>query len=108
MDIGLELSCLALGPVVEGLCQMAGAAAGESVLNVATLLVKRFTDQSARLTHALEKANDRAWKALEIALAGDSFWSRCQVRLASGEEKVFRAEVLGFLDALPADLLPQN
>jgi serine/threonine protein kinase len=108
MDIGLELSCLALGPVVEGLCQMAGAAAGESVLNVATLLAKRFTDQSAHLTRALEKANERAWKALEIALAGDSFWSRCQVRLASGEEKAFRVEVLGFLDVLPTESLPQN
>lgn len=107
MGIALDLSSLALGPVVEGACQVVGAKMGEGMAaGVLNLLVKRFTDQSTRLTRALDKANDRAWKALEIALAGDSFWERCKVTLARGEDRAFRAQVRDLLDALPLDSLP--
>jgi hypothetical protein len=109
MGIVLDLSSLALGPLVEGACQVVGAKASEQLVSgVVTLLAKRFTDQSARLTRAVEKANERAWKALEIALAGDSFWERCKVQLAGGEERAFRAQVRDFLDGIPASELPAN
>ena len=71
---------------------------GEAVVG---LLMQRFTDHSKKLTEALEHASDRAWKALEIALAGDSFWDRCKVLLSSGEDKALREQVRSFLDTHP-------
>jgi regulation of enolase protein 1 (concanavalin A-like superfamily) len=109
MGIALDLSSLALDSVVEAACQVVGARAGEQLANgVVRLLAKQFTDQSTRWTRALARVNERAWRALEIALAGDSFWDRCKISLASGDEKAFRGQVLGFLDALPAGSLPAD
>src|SRR5947209_8691689 len=38
--------------------------------------VERFTDESDALRKAVEAANERAWQALHVALAGDSYWER--------------------------------
>src|SRR5262249_27868503 len=45
--------------------------------------------------------NEQSWKALEVALAGDSLWDKCKLVFARGEEKAFREKVQPFLDACP-------
>ncbi len=109
MGIALDLSSLALGSVVEAACQVVGTKTGEQLTsNVVRLLAKRFTDQSSRWARTLARVNERAWSALEIALVGDSFWDRCKVGLAGGDERAFREQALRFFDALPAGSLPAD
>ena len=99
MSILLNLSTLALRHVVDGACAAVGIKqSGEAVVN---FLTERFTDHSQRLTIALQNANDKAWKALEIALAGDSLWDRCKNLIARSEDKAFAQQVRAFLDATP-------
>src|SRR5215207_363335 len=109
MSFVRKLSTLAVRPLVEAACRAAGGpvleGAGGAVVD---LLARRFGDQSRRLERALEWAHDRAWKALEIALAGDSLWERCKARLASGEDRAFRDAVRAFLDSVPAGQLPDD
>jgi serine/threonine protein kinase len=96
------LSVLALRNVVEGACKAIGmeavAQGGGALIG---FLEQHFVDQSQHLTEALHKANEQAWKALEIALAGESWWERCSRMLASGEQKAFRTHIQAFLDATP-------
>src|SRR4051812_44599178 len=100
MGILLSVSGLALRGAVGAACEAAGVQGGvHAVDGVVRLLRQRFTDHSQRLTRALQTANDRTWRALEVALAGDSWWERCKVRLASGEERGFRDQLRSFLDA---------
>src|SRR5207302_1417239 len=44
--------------------------------------------------------------ALEVALAGDSWWDRVKAVLAKGDEQAFRRQVRAFLDAAPLASLP--
>src|SRR6185369_6564080 len=78
-----HLSGFALQQLVSGACHalgvMAGSGAGQAVTD---FLGKRFGDHSRRLSDALVRAADSAWRALEIALAGDSFWDRVKLTLA--------------------------
>jgi serine/threonine protein kinase len=113
MSILLSMSCLALKGVVQASVAAAGLqrnnggndrggnGGGGAGAGVAGLLCQRFADHSLRLTRALELANERAWRALEVALAGDSWWERCRGLLARGEEKGFREQVRAFLRANP-------
>ncbi len=97
MGLLQSLSVLALRQVVEGAANAVGLdATGEAITG---FLGAHFTDHSQRLTNALQNANERAWKALEIALAGESFWERCKVRLASAEDQAFGKQVRTFLDS---------
>jgi serine/threonine protein kinase len=105
MPILLNLSTLAVRQVLEGACKAAGLIAGEHAFDgVVKFLADRFTDQSQRLPHALHKANENAWKALEIALAGESLWNW----LDKAEHKAFRQQVRVFLDATPLAGLPSH
>ncbi len=107
MAIAEALSSLALGPLVEGACEAVGGRLGQGLVSgAAAVVLDRFRDHSQRLVRALAQAHARAWKALEIALAGDTFWERCQVRLARAEDQAFRARVRAFLDATAGDQLP--
>ena len=100
MGIAQTLSALALGQLAGGAARAVGLTAGEKAADaVVGFLSNHFRDQSQRLTRALRAANDRAWKALEVALAGDSFWERCSRLVASGEQLGFRAEVRGLLES---------
>ena len=102
MAILANLCALAVRQVIGGVSNLTGLVVGDdAVAGVTNFLTKHFLDNSTRLTAALEKANERAWKALEVALAGDSLWDRCKLLLASGEDKAFRAQVRPFLDACP-------
>ncbi len=99
MSLFARMSTFALRQVAEGACAAVGiGASGEAV---AGFLTDRFTDQSQRLNQALQDANDRAWKALEIALAGDSFWDRCKGAGSGREDRAFAQQVRAFLDATP-------
>jgi uracil-DNA glycosylase family 4 len=100
--ITLNLCTLALQQLVGGACKAAGLDPGaDAIQGVVGFLTRHFLDHSQRLTEALQLTNERAWKALEVALAGDSLWDRCKLVLARGEEKAFRAQVQPFLDACP-------
>ena len=99
MSIFLNISVLALRQVAEGAANAVGLnATGKAVIG---FLGDHFTDHSQRLTNALQNANDRAWKAFEVALAGESLLERCKVALAHGEDKAFREQVRAFLDISP-------
>src|SRR5947209_2093566 len=96
MGMFLSLSTLALRPLLR---KVSGS---EAVANAAVgFLQKHFTDHSLKLTKALQQANAHAWRALEIALAGESWWGSVKVALAPAEERAFRAQVLAFLQATP-------
>jgi uracil-DNA glycosylase family 4 len=98
MRISTNLCALALKGVVVGACRAVGVEGGEAAVEgVVGFLVRRFADHSQRLTEALRESNERAWKALEVALAGNSLWDRCKLVLASGEDKAIRELVQPFL-----------
>jgi serine/threonine protein kinase len=100
MSIAESLSSLALGPLVESACHSLGDSVGAGLATgVVALFTRQFTDHSQRLASALAHANSRAWKALELALAGDTFWERCKVRMARAEDQSLRNQVRQFLDA---------
>ncbi len=102
MRILQNLSSLTLRGVVGGACVAAGCEAGIGAVDkVVGLLTRRFIDHSQALGRALERSNEQAWKALEVALAGDSFWDRCKVAFSSADDKAFREQVRPFLDACP-------
>ncbi len=89
MGIMQNLSSLALRQVVDGACAVVGVSGGGEA--VVSFLSRHFTDHSQKLTAALQSANERAWKALEVALAGESLWDKCKIALASAEDQAFRA-----------------
>jgi uracil-DNA glycosylase family 4 len=98
MRITANLCALALKQLVGGACKVVGVEAGAgAVEGVVGFLTRHFLDHSQRLTEALRQSNERAWKALEVALAGDSLWDRCKLVLASGEDKAVRELVGPFL-----------
>jgi uracil-DNA glycosylase family 4 len=102
MSIVVNLCGLALKQVVGGACQAVGLTPGEAAVEgVVGFLTRHFTDNSQRLTQALEETNRQAWRALEIAVAGDSLWDRMKLLMASSEEKAFRQQLKPFLDACP-------
>jgi hypothetical protein len=73
MRISSNLCALALRQLIGGACRAAGVDPGIGAVDgVVSLLTRHFTDHSQRLTLALDRTNDQAWRALEIALAGDS------------------------------------
>src|SRR5258707_3889183 len=74
---------------------------GESVDQAVAFLGAHFTDQSQALPRALTKANDRAWHALAVALAGDGLLDQIKTFFASGDDKGVREQVRRFLDSKP-------
>jgi hypothetical protein len=104
MKLLQNLAVLALRQLVAGASHAVGSVAGPKAAEVvADFLKDRFTDNSQRLTDALKKASERAWKALELALAGDSWWDRAKVLLANKEEQNFRLMVQTFLASAPLE-----
>ena len=93
MSLMLKLSCLALRPVLGGAAKLIlqgieFKAAEEAVCAVESYVVACFNDPSKNLRNALARAADRSWRAVEIALSGESFWSRLTDR---GEELLSKA-----------------
>ena len=105
MSITLYLSALTMRSAVEGACESLGI--GKSGPEaVSALLSRQFSDPSQRLNKALERSHDRAWRVLELALAGDSLWDRCRRLLTGAEERAFRQQIQEFLAANPPRGLP--
>src|SRR5262245_8424462 len=101
MGLFRSLSLIALKQVAAGAVRAAGLVGAEGV---AGFLNERFTDHSQHLAGALRKANERAWQALEVALAGESLWNK----LDDANDKAFRQQVRAFLDATPLEGLPSH
>ncbi len=95
MRVLFQVSALALRQVL-------GPGSDSALLAVGN----RFQDRSARLFETLKKANAQAWRAIEIALAGSSWWDRCKLAVSTGEQAAFRGQVQAFLQATPCDDLP--
>ncbi len=106
MSIPQNLSLLALRAVFDGACKSVGVDAGADA--AVNFLTSRFTDHSQRLGTALQKANASAWRALELALAGDSWWDRVKGALARREDQAFREQVSAFLQTTPLANLPSH
>jgi hypothetical protein len=102
MSILQHLAGFGLQQLVDGACKVLGVAVGVQAGEVvAGFLGRRFHDHSQRLADALTRSADQAWRALEIALAGDSLWDRLKRTVARGEDTVFRAQVQAFLESTP-------
>jgi serine/threonine protein kinase len=74
---------------------------GESASAVVDWISKHFNDQGQLLVQALRTAGDRTWKAIEIALAGDSWWSQIKAAVFGAEQQAFAQQVRAFLNAAP-------
>src|SRR5689334_22184273 len=66
---------------------------------VVDTVLSRFGDHSQALPRALMRANDRAWQALGVALAGEGMFDRLKRLFASGDDKGVREQVRQFLDS---------
>jgi hypothetical protein len=99
MGVLQNLSVIALSQVVGGALKSVSGIEGGDV--VVKLLAARFTDQSQKLTKALQEANERAWKAMEVALGGDSLWDKCKRFFGRAEDQAFREQVRAFLEVSP-------
>src|SRR4051812_38171947 len=96
MGIVQSLSLIAVKQVAVGALQIAGIDA------VASFLGNHFTNNSRRLTQALQTSNSRAWHALEIALAGESLWNK----LDDADDRAFRNQLRAYLDLAPLGEAP--
>lgn len=100
MSLMQQGAVLALRQILQGACQLLGIELGDAAVDlVEKFLSDRFTDHSQRLTHALRTASERAWKALEVALAGESFWNWLDPK----EDRELRRYLRSFLDATPTE-----
>src|SRR5262245_15434787 len=99
----MTLSALALHPLVEQLASGVADRAGDVPRVLLGFLGVRFRDPTRRLPRALRRSADRGWRALEIAVQGESLWTRLATRR---EERAFGAELRRFLDAGLVQLPP--
>lgn len=70
---------------------------GDRVDVLFRLAMDHTSDHSQKILRILEECNRKAWRSLEIALAGETIWTR----LDRAESKSLRAQVRAFLDAMP-------
>ena len=70
---------------------------GEGSENVVVAVQQKYRDHSQILPHALERAHERAWQALGIALAGNGLLDRVRVFFSSSDDKGIREQVTAFL-----------
>ena len=74
---------------------------GETADQVVNYLTNHLTDHGQKLQLALRQATDRSWKALELALAGDSWWDQIKGKLTRKEDQVLSQQIKLFFAALP-------
>src|SRR4051812_19908643 len=72
MPLFQNLAALAVRGVVGGACRAFNLPENSAADVIAQRLLRHLTDHSQRLVEALERAHEQAWKALEVALAGNS------------------------------------
>jgi tetratricopeptide (TPR) repeat protein len=95
MGIVQNLSALALHKLI-------GRAPGSEAVGqgVGADLAGLFNAQSQQITRAVQQSNEAAWRALEVALVGESLWERTKVSLRRSGDQAFRQQVRAFLDAV--------
>jgi hypothetical protein len=74
---------------------------GEPAGLILEAVEQRFTDHGRALPRALTRANDCAWQALAVALAGNDLLDRVKVFFAAADAKGIREQVGRFLAAKP-------
>ncbi len=90
MNVISRVSVFALGPVVGAACRVVGlSVAADGAAVVSRFLKERFTDQSLRVTDALSRASERAWRALELALDRESVLTAAD----RADDRAFREQV---------------
>ncbi|MFO0850302.1 MAG: protein kinase, partial [Gemmataceae bacterium] len=72
--------------------------------HVIGVIEKRMTDHSQALPKALSKANDRAWEAVGLALAGDGLFNRMLDVFRDADMRGVRDQIKKFLDQTPTGL----
>src|SRR5262245_35297377 len=70
---------------------------GDRVDMMFRLVMDHTSDHSLKVLRVLEECNRKAWRALELALAGESLWTR----LDRTETRALRDQIRAFLDAAP-------
>lgn len=94
MNLVSRVSLMALGPLVSTACRAVGlSVAAEGASSVARFLTDRLTDQSLRVTDALGRASEQAWRTLELALAGESLLTAVD----RADDRAFREQVRLYL-----------
>ncbi|MDB5306055.1 MAG: hypothetical protein JWO38_257 [Gemmataceae bacterium] len=84
-------------PTAEALCAFAiDQFHGNLPLQLTGLIRDHRTDHSRTLLATLEECNRKAWRALEIALAGESLWTRFD----RAETKAIRTAIKEFVDTV--------
>src|SRR4051794_11998087 len=100
-----KLSVLALRGVLGGACKALGFEAGSAAVEgVSAFLGARLKDPSQKVVLALQRSTERAWRAIEISLAGESLTNR----LDRAEDRSFREQLRLFLDALAPEYLSRD
>ena len=108
-----SFSTLVLRPFIRGCAHSLGVSATDvavglgstATVSVLDRLRQHFNDPTQRLPKALDRSCQRAWRALEITLAGNSLLSR----LHSTEDKALREQIRIFLDhALAQELVDKS
>ncbi|HEY8505132.1 MAG TPA: protein kinase, partial [Gemmataceae bacterium] len=85
-------------PFASGLLGLGLRQAIDSAIDRVALAVQRhLTDHAEALPRALCRANDRTWRALAVALAGDRLLGRVRALLAGGDVRSVREQVRFFL-----------
>jgi hypothetical protein len=109
MTTFLQLSGMVLRPLFGGLQKsLPSKEAGAGVHSVLVLLVRHFTDHSQRLPRALHRSIERAWEALDLALADATLWQTFRLLLGPAEVRGFRRQVRELLDTVPLDGLADD
>src|SRR5215207_4488880 len=101
MAVFTQLASLALKGTAAAMSGAGFTAGAKALEGVHGLLAQRFSDHSLKLAEALGRANDRAWRVVELALAGRSWWDTIKAGLAPGEDRAFRDQVNAFIAANP-------
>jgi tetratricopeptide (TPR) repeat protein len=97
------VSALALRPLAASAAQTLGLQfADDSAAAIVGFLAERLGDPSLKLPRALHRSAERAWRGLEIAVAGEGLLSW----LDRGDERAFRDQVRRYLGAAPLPAAP--
>src|SRR5437588_199137 len=72
-------------------------ALGDGIERILDTVGERFRDHSRALPRALARANDRAWQALAVALAGDGLFERLGGHFSNADARALREQVRPFL-----------
>src|SRR5262249_16643079 len=98
MAVVETLSVLALKPLAAGAAQAGPAGSAEAVTQ---FLARRFADHSQRLLRVLVRANERAWRAVEVALGGNAIWEACKGKLDEPAGPPLRRQLQASLASTP-------